>query len=397
MTIEKSNDEDICKHYAVSNLDATCDVLKSLYINRIFTKQQLRRGLDRLYMDTENIVEDVPTLHESLAKIILKLVQENVLASQVLLKIPTHDREEIVKYEPFATHFAEELKVFAHEDTIKHKFYELTTAYLENFDSAEIIDYLKTMPYHEIVRPWFLRNSILLSLDRGNVEREKISQLHKELAKEFGLTFVVFSFTYDFLIQTCHDYMLDVPHYVDFISMFLARAIYDGCFNAMYILHAETFDSSDSNQLKILKAACSYLSLDPSDDHLKNIWGSAISNEALGEKFNEYIQAYNENQNEAEMFNKLKDLECPFYFHEFVKRLVLFYTKEEQDDGNYEHVLKLLKYLVSNLLLTKSQFEVGVKNARHDIAVLSQSDQKVSQEFKKLQDECLSRIKFSKS
>ena len=64
--------------------------------------------------------------------------------------------------------------------------------YFENFDSSEIIDFFKNWPYHEITKPWFIRDSILIACGSGNNEREKISQLHKEVAKELDLKFAVF-------------------------------------------------------------------------------------------------------------------------------------------------------------------------------------------------------------
>ena len=298
-------------------------------------------------------------------------MKDKVLASQVLLKIPSYDREKIISYQPFSDYFSEELKVFDQEEDIKSRFNGLTNTFLKGSDSSEIIEFLKDMPYHEISRPWFLRNSILIAWGKGNDERERISQLHKELAKELELKFVTFSFAYDLLIEGWSDYILDIPHFPDYISMFIARAIYDGYFNAMYILHAETFDSTDMNQLKILKNACSYLSLHPVDRHLDNIWGCPISNNELCQYFETIIQDFDSNSNNEDTLEKLKELDCIFYYHEFVKRLILFYVNvENQEDINYNKIQKLLSYLLTNLLLTKSQLEVGIKNARHDVNIL---------------------------
>ena len=198
------------------------------------------------------------------------------------------------------------------------------------------------------------------------------------------------------LIENCSDYLLDIPHFTDYVSIFIARAIYDGCFNAMYILHAETFDSEDTNQLKIIKNACSYLSLNPVDAHLKNIWGCAISNKELCEHFESIIKEFDASSDCANTFDKLKELECDFYYHEFVKRLVLFYVNlMSQDVVNYEVIHTLLTYLLNNLLLTKSQLEVGIKNARHEVTILSQHDHNLIKNMRVIHNECLSKIKIS--
>lgn len=90
--------------------------------------------------------------------------------------------------------------------------------------------------------------------------------------------------------------------------MFIARAIYDGCFNAMYILHAETFDSSDNCQLQILKG-CSFYAQDHIGESLIHIWGSAFSNQELCSNFDEVIESLKDEEKDTELCQKLKNLD----------------------------------------------------------------------------------------
>ena len=89
-----------------------------MFLDSVFTKQQLRRGLDRIYMDIENMIDDAPNLHEDLAKIILDLVKDNILTNQVILKIPPEDRNKIALHQPFAEYFSKELEALNQEEEI---------------------------------------------------------------------------------------------------------------------------------------------------------------------------------------------------------------------------------------------------------------------------------------
>lgn len=248
-------------------------MIKKLYLDSYFTKQQMRRGLDRIYIDFENIKADASNPAETLAKVILRLVQDDVITHQVLLKMPPEIREEIEAYKPFAEFFEEDLKVFGHETQIKEKFAELVMFYLDSYNSNDIIDHLQNLGHSEIVRPWLIRKAILISCGKGNKEREMVSKLLKELAENLKMNYAMYSYAFDHCIQNVQDYKLDIPNFPEYLSMFIARAIFDGYFCGTYILHAETFDSSDEDQLMILKNACSYLTLFPLEHHLANIWG----------------------------------------------------------------------------------------------------------------------------
>jgi len=161
----------------------------------------------------------------------------------------------------------------------------------------------------------------------------------------------------------------------------------------MYILHAETFDSADETQLKIIKSAGSYLSLFPMDDHLQNIWGTAISNSELCSRFDEIAHDFYKGGKECELSLALKILDCKFYYHEFVKRLVLLYANlDSSEEVDYGRIKKFLNTLINDDVLSKSQLEVGVINGRHQIA--KNKNFPKAENMKKLQEECLSQIKF---
>lgn len=151
---------------------------------------------------------------------------------------------------------------------------------------------------------------------------------------------------------------------------------------------------NDKNQLKVIKSACSYLTLYPMEDHLDNIWGSAISNHDISIKFDEIIEEYKAGS-EQETSDKLKELDCKFYAHELVRKLVIYFSiKELGEEIDYASLLKLFNIMLRDLVISKSQLEVGVKNAKYEIDNLLDSDEGVEEGFSKLKQECLSKIKF---
>lgn len=274
----------------------------------------------------------------------------------------------MIKYEPFKEYFAEDLKVFEKEAEIKEKFTEIATFYLESHDSRDVIDHLRDLNHSEIVRPWFIRNAILVACGKGNKEREKTSQLLKELSKELKINFAMFSYAFDHCIENIQDYQLDIPNFAEYLAMFIARAIYDECFNAMYILHAEVYDSENEAQLKVLKSACAYLSLEPMADYMVHIWGSAITNDELCHKFDELTLSFQEGEKDTDVCAKLKDLDCKFFYHEFIKRLVLHYVYlDTSPEIDYDRIIKFINHMLNLDILSKSQLEVGVKNAKRCI------------------------------
>lgn len=66
----------------------------------------------------------------------------------------------------------------------------------------------------------------------------------------------------------------------------------------------------------------------PLDYHMKNLFNSAMTNEELVKKFKSTISDYLNNNDIDYVGQYLKELNCHYYFHEFVKRaLVLVMEK----------------------------------------------------------------------
>ena len=155
------------------------------------------------------------------------------------------------------------------------------------------------------------------------------------------------------------------------------------------------YDSSNEKQLRILKSVCSYLSLFPGDEYISNIWGSAISNKELCERFDEISQQFNDGEDQTDLINSLKELECKFFHHEFIKRFILFHVNlSTKEDVDFLKFKKFIQKLLNIGILSKSQFDVGVKNAQQEIKIKSEEDKKQKDCLETLMNEHLSSIKF---
>lgn len=175
--------------------------------------------------------------------------------------------------------------------------------------------------------------------------------------------------------------------------MFIARCIYDGDLNSMYILHAELFNDEDEIQFQILKSVVSYLTLFPMETHVGNIWKSAISNQELCVKFDEIVKDVLDGTPNSQTSQQLKDLDCPFYHHEFFKRLVLA-TIEPGDEMPQVELKNFLEDTINVGILSKSQLDVGVKNAHLQVMKLAVNDATVGERFETLVKECLNNLQF---
>ena len=61
----------------------------------------------------------------------------------------------------------------------------------------------------------------------------------------------------------------------------------------------------------------------PLDYHMKNIWNSAITNEELVQKFKCILKEYLNTHDINYVGTYLKELNCEYYYHEFVKRALV--------------------------------------------------------------------------
>jgi len=181
VTLERLNDDDMKR---------TIKILKKLYVNELFTKQQLRRGLDRLYMDAENLRGDLPQFAYTISQLILSFVEDDILPRQVILRIPGDLREEMIQDKDFSDFFKDELEVFEKEIEIKQSFEEVAAS----SEKDDAITRFTNLGHPDIVKPWFIGEVILSSCGKTHNERETASQLLKQLSEAKEINYPMISY-----------------------------------------------------------------------------------------------------------------------------------------------------------------------------------------------------------
>jgi hypothetical protein len=78
-----------------------------------------------------------------------------------------------------------------------------------------------------------------------------------------------------------------------------------------------------------LQAVLDILSVKPIEYHMKNIWNSALTNEDLNLKFKNILAEYYDNLDIDNVGTYLKELNCNFYYHEFVKKAILLAMEKD--------------------------------------------------------------------
>ncbi len=65
------------------------------------------------------------------------------------------------------------------------------------------------------------------------------------------------------------------------------------------------------------------LSVMPLDYHIKNLWNHAFNNDELVVKFKSTLVEFLNNQDYDYVGHYLKELNCTYFYHEFVKRALV--------------------------------------------------------------------------
>lgn len=61
----------------------------------------------------------------------------------------------------------------------------------------------------------------------------------------------------------------------------------------------------------------------PLDYHIRNLWNQALTNEELAAKFKATLKEYLQTLDVNYVGEYLRELACPYYLHEFVRKAVI--------------------------------------------------------------------------
>lgn len=148
--------------------------------NGILTKQQLRRGLVRLFWKFEDIMIDVPLAPKVLAQLLAYLKLRGVISGRAITQIPPEIREKLQESDTFKQHFQKELDILQHEKDYRQRIEFLLKIYFLNYDDSEIRDFLDREIKEknwDMFNYLFIRKAIDYALDKTPNEKEACSKI----------------------------------------------------------------------------------------------------------------------------------------------------------------------------------------------------------------------------
>eukprot|EP00347_Sterkiella_histriomuscorum_P006178 403353763 len=341
------------------------DLVKNVFIDGVITKQQIRRGLVRLFWRLEDILLDYPRANQVLAQIMVFLHLRQIMSSKILTQIPREIRQNLLEQDSIKEHFSKEIEVLQSESVYREHIKAVLKQYYSSLDEADVRLFLGTEIKEkkwEIFNYLFIKKSIDMALDKNSNEKDACSKLLSMCTQEYNFGNNDFGYAFDDLLWNQSEYSVDVPQFCKLISEFIAKAIYDGAVTYRYITDAELSypGEQDGEEEKILQSVLNVLSVMPLDYHMKNLWNPALSNEELSKKFKSTVQEFLQNQDIDYVGRYIKDLNCNYYYHEFVKRAIVLVLEKENHEY-YELIVKLLVSLNHQYALSKHQIELGLQ------------------------------------
>mmetsp|Transcript_19420 Transcript_19420/g.28774 ORF Transcript_19420/g.28774 Transcript_19420/m.28774 type:complete len:394 (+) Transcript_19420:52-1233(+) len=208
---------------------------------------------------------------------------------------------------------------------------KLNTIFEEYFLSEDVseairsIEELKCPAYHyEIVK-----KGINMSLDKKDHERELISKILSEAypklfdSKEIGKGF-------QRLFEMIDDIQLDAPSARTYVSSFLARAIVDEILPPSFLRNNEIVSIGGD----IVKGATNLLSRDHVLSRVERVWGpgDGRSVSELKVAIDQLLEEYLLSRQMEEAIHCVKELNCPHFYHEVVRRAVKQAIDKTEDD-----------------------------------------------------------------
>jgi len=199
-----------------------------------------------------------------------------------------------------------------------------------------------------------VKRSISMSLDKNSQEKELVSRLLSELYPNF-FTRNDIEKGIECLLKTKDDLLLDIPNGEKEIGTFIARGVQDEIIAPSFLVSCQNQNLGG----EIIDYSKLLLSREHMGARLEKIWGPGD-----GRKTNELkvsidllLEEYLLSENYEEAKVCVKELNCPFYYHEVVKRAInLSLDKGEEDRLK---VSALFNHLFKEEVVSAEQFKKG--------------------------------------
>ncbi|CAL5223519.1 g6048 [Coccomyxa viridis] len=238
--------------------------------------------------------------------------------------------------------------------------------YMASADTAEVTEALEELGQPEL-QHIFVKQAIMLALDRKDREREMVSVLLAELhprvlsEHEIGEGFTA-------IMLSCEDLELDIPDAAHFVALFLGRAIVDEVLAPAFLTSVLQRMRDDSLGIQIVRRIGNLLGAKHAAERLQRCWvhpsGQAFSIKHLRKSFKALLEEYEVCKKFDETACCLRSLDAPHYHHELTKRALLAaFEKPDQAPA----LLQLLQRLTDTGVVSQTQLEIGFERVGSDL------------------------------
>jgi len=250
--------------------------------------------------------------------------------------------------------------------------------YFNSEDKAEVKLRLDELGSPEL-RHLFVRRALSMSLDRGNREREMVSELFVALSDKGGEAREQPCVTSDMILAGFRDVLRgleelehDVPGAPELIGTFVARAVVDDIIPPAFVW----VEMRDVIRLpgEAIEQARVLLAPAHAAERVLRCWGgeNQMSVPALKESFKRVLVEFHESHDAAEAVALLRDMHVPDFHHEFIKRAVTLGVElEGAREAPMRYYDALMRMLEAQGVVSPDQMATGYARVGAEIKDLA--------------------------
>jgi len=349
------------------------------------TAASIRRGFDRVYWVLPDVIIDVPNAPNLIKEILVRMISERLIPKEILSRVPVLVLK-CMSSPDFST-VIEGLDLTKSIPEEKEKATELAREYLSSRDSEEILKYYQSSEKAALFKSYLAKKLIEISFDGKNEDKNFACRALKEHAKSGFFTTASIKYALDDLVWNLKDLSVDIPEVSSTLAKLIARLVLEETVTATYLIESELTEPElgDDN----IEGYCLFEAFGLKDQlsfqqNLDGIWGTLATIDSLKEVIKNNIDEFLISKDEQEALRQFKRLKCPYYMHEFVKRVIVMAIEREGEER--DQLICLTKLMWDQLLVNNTQLHIGLKRVEDGLKDLSLDVPRAEEIHKELLD-----------
>jgi programmed cell death protein 4 len=237
----------------------------------------------------------------------------------------------------------------------------VTPMFLEYYNhgmTGEVVASLKELNI-EHLKHRVVYLAVVLAMEKHGAQRELTSTLLSALYGDHVVQEQDFELGFQALMNALSDLKLDTPDAADILGKFMARSVADDCLRPCYIKeHLE--HPSNVARVALERANC-LLQMKHGIVRLDSIWGfggGIRPVKLLVKEIVLMIKEYLSSNDLKEAERCVVDLDVPHFHHEIVYEALVI-ALEDGSEKTINDVIRLLKHLHGDTMITESQMNAG--------------------------------------